>query len=163
MRRPGDMGVTVIVELLVFISSDYYAQGSGQTPPLLAICVKCDQKSAGWAGDCLCHPGGCGNGAMAEPVRPRQTKRGGNRYVRPQATAPHSDSTRDSVNREHLYPNAALRDRVLDERALVKCQRHQLCASVISSSALAIWTRLASPVCERTCDDLCRAPCSGVP
>ena len=30
---------------------------------------------------------GCGNGAMAEP-------RGGNRYVRPKATAPHLDSTK---------------------------------------------------------------------
>ena len=32
---------------------------------------------------------------------------------------------RDSVNREHLYPDAALRpDRVLDERVLVERQRH---------------------------------------
>jgi len=55
---------------------------------------------------------------------------------------------RDSVNREHLYPNAALRpDRVLDQRVLVERQRHQLCAFVISSSTPAIWTPLASPVC----------------
>jgi hypothetical protein len=63
---------------------------------------------------------------------------------------------RDSVNREHLYSDAVLRPgRVLDERVLER-QRHQLCASVISSSAPAIWTPLASPVCGRTCDDHCR-------
>src|SRR5215471_12332987 len=70
---------------------------------------------------------------------------------------------RGSVNREHLYPDAALwPDRVLDERVLVERQRHQLCASVICSSAPAIWTPLVPPVCGRTSDDPCRAPCSGV-
>src|SRR6516164_3008399 len=85
--------------------------------------------------------------------------------VRNSESAPDKSATwgRDSVNRKHLDPDAALQpDPVLDERVLVERQRHQLCASVISSSAPAIWTPLASPVCGRTCDDPCRAPCSGV-
>ena len=62
-----------------------------------------------------------------------------------------------------IRATSALRpDRVLDERVLVERQRHQLCASVISSSAPAIWTPLASPICGQTCGDPCRAPCSGV-
>ena len=69
----------------------------------------------------------------------------------------------DSVNYEHLDPDAALRpDRVPDERVLAERQQHQLCASVIPSSAPVIWTLLASPVCGRSCDDPCRVPCRGV-
>ena len=69
----------------------------------------------------------------------------------------------NSVNYEHLDPDAALRpDRVPDERVLAERQQHQLCASVIPSSAPVIWTLLASPVCGRSCDDPCRVPCRGV-
>ena len=39
---------------------------------------------------------GCGNGAMVEPLRHRQTKGAANRYARPTAAAPHSDSTDSS-------------------------------------------------------------------
>jgi hypothetical protein len=53
----------------------------------------------------------------------------------------------DPVNREHLNPDAALRcDRFLAEQVLGERQRHQLCASVTSSSAPAIWAPLVSPV-----------------
>ena len=61
---------------------------------------------------------------------------------------------------EPLY--VVWRDCFLAERVLVERQRHQLCASVIASSAPAIWAPLVSPVCGRTCDDPCPAPCSGV-
>src|SRR5215831_20180322 len=74
LRRPGDMGVTVIVELLAFISSDYTLRAPARPHRCWPSASNAIKKSAGWAGDCLCHPGGCGNGAMAEPVRPRQTK-----------------------------------------------------------------------------------------
>jgi hypothetical protein len=69
----------------------------------------------------------------------------------------------DPVNRERLYPDAELRRvRFLAERVLVERQRHELCASVISSSAPTIWAPLVSTVCERTFDGPWRAPCSGV-
>src|SRR6478672_6622262 len=69
----------------------------------------------------------------------------------------------DPVNREHVYPDAALRpDPFLAEQVLGERRRHRLCASVTASLAPLIWAPLVSPVCGRTFDDPCRAPCSGV-
>src|SRR5215831_18111362 len=41
-----------------------------------------------------CPRAGCGNGAMVEPLRHRQTKGAANGYVQPKTTAPHLDSTK---------------------------------------------------------------------
>jgi hypothetical protein len=45
------------------------------------------------AGNRLRRPGGCGNGAMVEPVRHRRTKGAATDMLKPKATASHLDST----------------------------------------------------------------------
>ena len=53
LSKPGDTGVTAIVELLAFIRSDEMIGTFAQTPPLLAICVRWRSKKAQFAAPLL--------------------------------------------------------------------------------------------------------------